>query len=246
MNGVALLLTALLLVAAPSCGAGTVQSTSALSQPDWQRFYGDQPLHFIVMRKGKAIGSYTTRFVDEPAGGYRVEARLAIEVRVLLWDYRYQYQAEEVWQPSHNGEVLSQLQVEINDDGKPFSLSLQRQGKQLVGSSSQGNVTVPLPVLTTQHYNAAVLQQSQVLNTLTGKVNSFHIVALGEEMITAQGRQIAARHYRYQGELHDTDVWYDAAGRWLRLRFRGKDGTPIELVCQQCGLPDSYQQAGSG
>ncbi|PPC77858.1 hypothetical protein C4K68_08085 [Pokkaliibacter plantistimulans] len=243
MSRLLLWLLVILTVSGPTVCAAASPAAAMSAQPDWQHLYGKQPLRFTVMRKGQAIGSYTTRFVDD-AGGFRVEAQMAIEVKVLLWDYRYQYQAEEVWQRSRSGDVLDQLQVAVNDDGQPFRLSLQRQGQQLVGHSSDGELAVTLPMLTTQHYNAAVLRQSQVLNTLTGKVNRIKVVALGQQVISAQGQQRQAQHYRYEGELHDTEVWYDDEGRWLRLRFRGKDGTAIEFICQQCGLPEAQQAHG--
>ena len=44
-----------------------------------------------------------------------------------------------------------------------------------------------------------------------------------------------ATRYRYSGELEQTEVWYDDEGRWLRLRFPGGDGLPIDFICRRCG-----------
>ena len=47
---------------------------------------------------------------------------------------------------------------------------------------------------------------------------------------------MAATRYAYSGDLK-ADVWYDDAGRWVKLRFRGRDGSVIEYVCRRCQGP---------
>jgi hypothetical protein len=39
--------------------------------------------------------------------------------------------------------------------------------------------------------------------------------------------------YRYSGEL-ELDAWYSEAGRWLGMRFKGRDGSTIEYFCRNC------------
>ena len=47
------------------------------------------------------------------------------------------------------------------------------------------------------------------------------------------GREIDATLYRYTGDL-DTEVWYDDEGRWVRMRFKAKDGSVITYQCEVC------------
>jgi hypothetical protein len=42
---------------------------------------------------------------------------------------------------------------------------------------------------------------------------------------------VTATRYRYSGEL-ETEAWYDDAGRRVKLRFKGRDGTPIAYKCR--------------
>ena len=37
----------------------------------------------------------------------------------------------------------------------------------------------------------------------------------------------------YQGHLH-LDAWYDISGRWMGMRFKGRDGSTIEYRCRNC------------
>jgi len=51
---------------------------------------------------------------------------------------------------------------------------------------------------------------------------------------------VFATHYVYSGEL-DTEVWYDDEGRWVKMRFKGRDGSTIEYVCRRCQGPGPSQ-----
>jgi hypothetical protein len=44
---------------------------------------------------------------------------------------------------------------------------------------------------------------------------------------------VEATHYKYEGEIQN-DVWYDAEGRWVRMKFLGDDGSAIEFRCRKC------------
>jgi hypothetical protein len=158
------------------------------------------------------------------------EMNLDISVLWLL-HYRYQYRGREVWQDG----TLQSVTRDVSENGKTSGMSLQRQGDELTGVGPTGPVTVPVGILPTHHYNAAVINHESVLNTLTGKVNQVRVEPLPAEQVKAGDRTRRAVRYRYLGELHDTDAWYDQQGRWVKLQFKGSDGSDIELVCQQCG-----------
>ncbi|RDE24867.1 hypothetical protein DV711_04605 [Motiliproteus coralliicola] len=202
----------------------------------WQRLYGDS-IKFEVWRDGEPVGSYQTRF----GGGseqFRVEAEMELELSWLWWRYRYQYQAVELWRQGH----LSRLSSRIDDNGELVQHHFSRQGDWLVETDasmapveSGGAASVPLPVLASHHYDIAVLHQGRVLNTLTGQVNRFEIEPLGAMRIASAQGQIEARGYRYRGELHDTEVWYDNRNRWVGLRFKDRRGATVEFRCQRCG-----------
>ena len=53
-----------------------------------------------------------------------------------------------------------------------------------------------------------------------------------ENVVTEIGR-IPATRFAYSGDLQN-EVWYDDAGRWVKMRFKGRDGSTIEYVCRRC------------
>lgn len=192
----------------------------------WRTLYGDQ-LIFDVYRNGDRVGQYQTEFLGQ-GDHWRVEARMALDISWLLWDYRYRYQATETWQ---QGE-LAGIDIRIDSDGDQQDFSFQRQGKWLL---EQQGEKIELPVLATHHYDASVVDHDRVLNTLTGKVNQIRVESLGIETLTAGGKTISAQRYQYSGDLTDTEVWYDLSGRWVGLEFVDQRGANITFKCQRCG-----------
>lgn len=200
-----------------------------IAAKDWQALYGDE-IRFSIYRNDQAIGWYTTRF--EKSEGYtKVYAQMNLRIKFLwLINYTYAYQAKEIWQ----GASMESLTVNINDNGSTIGLNVRNIDGVLVGNGPSGDLSVALPISTTHHYNAEVVSQKKVLNTITGKENQVEIKLLGQENIKTNQGEILAFRYRYTGQLRDTDIWYDNNGRWVKLRFKGKDGVPLEFICEKC------------
>ncbi len=215
---------------APSCKA----SAEAL---DPAALYGTDKLEFEIHRKGDIIGRHTINFVKSDPG-LTVTHNMEMAVKFLfVTAYRLTYEATETW----CGKALYALSANVDRNGKPASLSARREGNTIaVESSRKGSFTLDADIHPSNHWNAAVLGSSQILNTLTGGPNDVAIENLGEETIVANGTSVEATRYRYTGEL-DADVWYDAEGRWVKLMFPAddrasaeKDDSFIEYVCTQC------------
>lgn len=196
---------------------------------DWQALYGDE-VRFSIYRKQQNIGEYSLRF-ETSSNISTVYSQMNLAIKFLwLIDYTYQYKATEIWE---NG-AMELLRVRVDDNGSVKTLDLARENNVLVGSGPNGVVRIAQPIMTTHHYNAAVVDQNRVLNTITGKENQVDIKLLGKEKIKLNQGDVDAFHYRYFGQLKDTDVWYDDHGRWVKLSFKGKDGVPVEFVCDTC------------
>jgi hypothetical protein len=67
------------------------------------------------------------------------------------------------------------------------------------------------------YWNPAMLKQTQLLNSQTGRYEKVRIEALGSESLPAQGRSITADHYRIVGTEQPIDLWYTPAGDWVGL-----------------------------
>jgi len=191
--------------------------------------YGDE-IRFDVLRDGDKVGAHVVRFFRD-GNALSVRASFDIAMKFLGFTvYRYSYVSRSLWR---GGRVI-ELEARVKDDGAEHWVRAGAGGQGLEVSRPDGSFVAPVDVLPTDHWNAAVLRSELVLNTLTGNLNRVRIVDLGATIVETFGGGRQARHFRYTGEL-EVDVWYDAEGRWVKLRFKAEDGSTIDYVCLVCG-----------
>ncbi len=185
---------------------------------------------FDVYRDGKRIGEHRVRF-DKTGEALTAESRFSIRITILgLPLYKYEYTSVGTWRDGH----LARLNARVDDDGTVSSVNAERSDDKLMVHAGDVQTVAPASVFPTTHWNPGVIGTAQVLNTITGHINSVRMKELGTENVVTGGTHRLARHFAYTGEL-ETEVWYDMSGRWVKMRFNGKDGTPIEYVCRRCG-----------
>lgn len=190
--------------------------------------YGDE-LVFDVRRDGVPVGEHRVTFRRD-GDTMRVVADFAIEIRFLGFTaYRYRYESNSAWR----GDCLISLEARVNDDGKQTQMTAAREGNQLRIAGERGDVLVPAGLFPTDHWHPGVLGTERVLNTLTGGINRVRIEDRGPATLASGNGTHSARHFVYTGELN-TEVWYDDYGRWVGMRFAGKDGSIIEHRCRSC------------
>lgn len=208
--------------ATPNLGAQSI---------DPLQLYGPT-IEFDVFRNGEQVGFHRVGFQSN-GDSITAVSEFQIEINFLFFTaYSYNYRSEDQWQ----GGGLARLKAEVNDDGDLFSVAAVRDGDKINIRSTKENYTTAPPLYPTNHWNPGVLKQTRVLNTLTGRVNQVRIEPREREVIQTERGEITATRYAYTGEL-DTEVWYDDAGRWVRMRFNGKDGSEIDYVCRRCQGP---------
>lgn len=197
--------------------------------PDPISLYGDE-IRFEVLRNGNAVGAHVTRFLPD-GERLQVTSELTIEINFLIFTaYRFEYGSTDLW----CGDQLVSLESWRNDNGEKHFVRADRDGEVVRVSNGDRDITAPGDIMPTNHWNAAVLTRDRVLNTLTGGVNTVEITPLGREpVMLADGQTIDAERFRYSGGIQ-ADVWYDADGRWVGLRFEGRDGSEILYRCQTC------------
>lgn len=191
--------------------------------------YGER-IAFAVLREGAPIGEHRVTFErrgDEVIATSEFNARVSL---LAIPVYRFEYRSVDRWRD----HCLVELSAETNDNGERTAVAARRVGDALAVTGSGGAYTTPATLFPTNHWHAGVIGATRVLNTITGKVNAVTMAAKGEDRVPVNGEARPARHYRYTGEI-ENDVWYDAQGRWVGMRFVGQDGSTIEYVCEQCG-----------
>lgn len=89
-------------------------------------------------------------------------------------------------------------------------------------------------IFPTNHWNVAQVSSEKVLNSITGQIDHIAVRPREVETIVTPHGHILAERFEYTGELHDTHVWYDRAGRWVKMSFKARDGSWIEYRCTSC------------
>jgi hypothetical protein len=186
---------------------------------------------FDVLRNGAPVGSHVVTF-DRDGRELLVRSRMRLAVEMLfITVYRLDYLSVARWQVGR----MAGLNVTVDDNGTPFSLSAAspEDGKALQVQAGENSYVARQPLYPTNHWNPGVLGQTQVLNTLTGRLNTVRIEKRGRETVPTELGPVTATHFAYTGDLL-TEVWYDDAGRWVKMRFKGADGSNIEYRCRRC------------
>ncbi|MBX2884737.1 MAG: hypothetical protein KTR32_32580 [Granulosicoccus sp.] len=188
--------------------------------------YGSE-VSYAIYRNNKRIGTHSIRFSRENADlVVSVSSKLVVTV-LKIPVYRFNYSASELWREGQLQEVRSK----VTEKGETKTVSLQRQGDQVQLTEPAGNTTTATLDFASNHWHPGVLQANAIFNTLTGKANQINITSKGVEQLTVADQIIEATHYHYSGELQ-TDVWYDERLRWVKLQFKGSDGSVIEYRCE--------------
>jgi hypothetical protein len=224
------------------CSFAADSLASAASAPpataDPLALYGDE-IYFDVYRKDEKVGFHRVQFTGDRRD-LTVRSDFELQIDLLYFTvFQYDYQSEARWRHGR----LDRLRVSLDDDGDRSALDAIRVGDGLKVEHDGGAYLAPMPVFPTNHWNAGVLGQGRVLNTLTGRLNAVQIAPAGRETVATEHGRIAATRYVYSGDL-ETEVWYDDAGRWVKMRFEGRDGSTIDYVCRRCqgGAPRRVAQ----
>jgi hypothetical protein len=193
--------------------------------------YGDE-IAFDVFRGDERVGTHTVRFSRE-GEDLIVNSRFEIKIDVLFFTvYRFLYHSDAIWRDG----ALYALNAEVDDNSEVFWLKAKRHGGVTDIQSTFRNAVYEGTVFPTNHWNARVLRETRVLNTLTGLMNNVSIEARGREVVQTERGKIEANRFSYLGDL-ETEVWYDDWGRWVKMQFASRDGTKIDYVCKRCQGP---------
>jgi len=212
----AVLLASTVLVATPAAAKN--------SDGAWTPEPGDV-IEFDVLRKGKPFGSHSVTFGEDSDG--RLTARTDVLLKAGLGPitvFKYELDATEVWQ---DGQLVS-LNGEVNDDGKEGKVTATRTGSELDVDGTEFDGQVTASIIPSSHWNFAATQATELLSTEDGEILDVSVSEQGKETIIAAGEEVEATRYLLDSDI-DVTLWYDEAGRWLKLAFEAR-GQNIEYV----------------
>ncbi|MDS9468778.1 DUF6134 family protein [Paracoccus sp. MBLB3053] len=167
-------------------------------------------LTFDVIRKGKDIGDYSLRFQqDRDEVTVSVRTDIAVKVPVIgVAAYRFEQTSTENW----SGGKLQGLRSRTNDNGKSYDINIG-----------------PSPLIPASLWNAEIVKQRKVLNTIDSSADSVAVRNLGSDSIATGHGKVSATHYAISGGLN-RELWFDGKGQLVHVRFAAEDGSTVDYV----------------
>ncbi len=174
---------------------------------------GTRVYAFKAFLDDKPIGEH--RFTVVTEGNERQvtsEADFAVKF-IGITAYRYRHHAQEQW----SGECLAALTSSTDDDGKPASVRLVKNGDVDVITTDAGKKTESGCLMTYAYWNPAMRGQTRLLDPQTGKVDAVTVARVADGRVTADGKDVAATDWRVTGGESPVDVWISEQGDWVGL-----------------------------
>jgi Domain of unknown function (DUF6134) len=184
-------------------------------------------LEFKIVREGEEVGHHRITFRQD-GENLVVRSDLRIEVTVLsATAYRYEQTRSEVWR-DHKLVALTSV---ADDDGTPYDIEAQAGPDGMKVTSHGKSWTLPADSVPASYWNVSMVTAKgrPLIDAQSGRVLDATVTKIGQERVKVRGKEIVATHYRL-GTERPRDLWYDAQGRWVKMRAKGSDGSVAEWV----------------
>jgi hypothetical protein len=174
---------------------------------------------FAVVVDGKKAGNYQMTVTGQDDGSVVMTGKATIEVRYLVYKYRYSYSGREVWKSGR----LIELASSCNDNGKAFNVTARAENDGLRVRVNGGERLTRADVWTTSYWSLpdAKFRNNNVplLDADTGKDIKGRLSYVDTQQINVAGRIQNCDHYRVTGTPSPIDLWYDGQGRLVLQTF---------------------------
>ncbi|MBS0295095.1 MAG: hypothetical protein JSR45_02205 [Proteobacteria bacterium] len=180
-------------------------------------------LAFAAWRNGKKIGEHRLSFA-QAGEDLTVHTEVALSVGLgPITVYRYAHHATEHWR---GGRFIGlESRTEATDNRIKVAANRTERGVA-IDSSKVGKIVLPPEAAPLTHWNMAMIRPP-LFNPQDGKLLKLS-ASRREETFSAPGlRPQRATHVILAGEM-GVDDWYDAAGTWIALRAKAKDGSTVD------------------
>jgi hypothetical protein len=222
-HGIFTLVLSLGLVVASPAAADNMPAEDGLV---WTPRDGDV-IRFDVLRQGKPFGTHEVKFDVLPDG--TIEAHTYVKLRAGFGPiplYRYDLQATEWWQ---DGRLIG-LEGEVYKDGKEGSVTAQADGDGIDIDGTGYDGTASTGIVPASHWNIAQTQARVLLSSENGQLIDVSVRPEGREKLEIAGESVEANKFLLDSDI-DVTLWYDDAGRWLKLSFSAR-GQEIDYILE--------------
>jgi len=100
------------------------------------------------------------------------------------------------------------------------------EGDHLRVAGDGAQRTAAATILPASLWNAGILRQQTLLNTLDGTQMRVSVQDKGDDTVRAGDANVPAHHFTISGGVN-RDVWFDRSNRLVRVQFAAKDGSTI-------------------
>lgn len=171
---------------------------------------------FAILRDGDEIGRHDVRFATT-ANGLEVSTDIDIAVKVaFITAFRFEQHAREQWQ---DGQLV-QSNVTTNDNGTKSETMLNARGDDLSVQGGIDNRILRVPLGTMPDiafWNQEIVRQRALVDLQRAELTGLAARHSGAEEIEVGGARIIAERYTINAESgRNGDIWFDAAGNWVR------------------------------
>lgn len=207
--------------------AQTAFADRAAAPDPWTPSAGDQ-ISFEVLRKGKPFGDHILSFDEAEDGTLQVTTDVDLKAGLgPITVFRYSLDSTETWQ---DGKLVS-LSGRTNDDGDKTNVDVERNGDTLAVEGTAYTGDAPIYIIPSSHWNIKQMYGDVMLSTEDGELLDITVEQIGRESVSIGDQSIPADHYRLTSDI-TVDLWYDDAGRWVKLAFDAR-GQTIEYRLRQ-------------
>ncbi len=169
---------------------------------------------FEILMNGKPVGKHIVT-VSKSADITNVRIAIDMAGKIGPIGFSYRHRCEEAWR----GNQLTSLNCSDQENRSNKSVAANLRGTNIVVEGTGFKGTAPATILPSSWWRFSTINQTRLLDSRDGKLSRVNVNRVGEEMLQIGGANVRANHYRVRGAVN-TDLWYDATGRWVRTAFK--------------------------
>lgn len=180
----------------------------------------DKSWNFRVFLDEKEIGYHNVNLsTQKNIRTVSVEANFAVKF-LFINAYEYEHQTQESW----NGNCLTELSSDTNDNGEFLFLRAKSSGNSVELITHDGETELEGCIRSFAYWNPDLLKSSKLLNTQTGEYQPVEFVEKGLNTLDIEGEQIEALLYQLTVDDETIDLWYTTDKNWLALQTKVRGG----------------------
>jgi hypothetical protein len=187
-------------------------------------------LDFAIVRNGKEIGTHVYRF-REAQEGLQVDVQTRIQFKLgFVTVHRFNHDSHETWK---DGRLIAfssaSNEKNIVKGRAKFQVAVLKDEGDLDVHAAKQEWRAPADAIPASLWNRKFGDSNTLIDTVDGAKLAIEVEALGRDVISVNGRQVAAVRYRLSGDLQ-RDLWYDMDDVLVQVRFTAEDGSEVRYI----------------